>query len=125
MAVPKQVSKKLQQTMGDDAGSLMTEWLDELQETSRGTRAALDGIEAQLTALRDEMRAGFARIDVRFEQVEARFAQVDTKFAQSDAKTERSIAATQRWAITVWLASLGFAIAVMMGYMTWLVRGAR
>ena len=111
MAVPKQVSKKLQQTMGDDAGSLMSEWLDELQETSRGTRAALDGIEAQLTALREEMRVGFARIDVRF--------------AQTDAKIEHEIAATQRWAMTVWLASLGFGIAVVMGYMTWLFRGPR
>lgn len=111
MAVPKQVSKKLQQTMGEDAGGLMAEWLEELEETSRGTRAALDGIEAQLAALREEMRLGFAQMHV--------------KFAETDAKLEREIAGTQRWAITVWLASLGFALAAVMGYMTWLVRGVR
>ena len=118
MAVPKPVSKKLHQSMGEDAGGLMTAWLEDLEETSRGTRAALDGIEAQLAALREEMRTGFADMRVKF-------AETDARFAQMDAKIEREISSTQRWAITVWLASLGFVMAVVMGYMTWLVRGVR
>ena len=111
MAVPKQVAKKLQQTMGEDAGGMMSQWLEDLEETSRGTRAALDGIEAQLAALREEVRVGFARVDVRF--------------AETDARIAREITATQRWMISVWLGSIGFLMAVVMGYMTWLVRGLR
>src|SRR5579862_9082275 len=113
MAVPKQVSKKLQQNWGE-AGGLMTEWLEELEETSRGTRAALDGMEAQLTALREEMRLGFARIDVRFAEMDARIEAVEKRMAQQ-------LTRVLMWAITVGLASLG----LVMGYMTWLVRGFR
>ena len=139
MPLPKQVSKKLHQTMGEDAGGPMSEWLDELEETSRGTRAALDGIEAQLVALREEMRAGFSEISIKFAQVDVRFAQVEAgmeaKFARVDAhfaevhakiagvseRTAQQIADTFTWAVPIWLASLG----AIIGVMTWLMRGAR
>ena len=39
-------------------------------------------------ALRDDMNAGFARIDERFAQIDARFTQIDARFVQVDARSD-------------------------------------
>jgi hypothetical protein len=44
--------------------------------------------EAQVDALRGEMRERFDDVDARFAQVDARFAEIDRRFDQVDARFE-------------------------------------
>jgi chromosome segregation ATPase len=39
--------------------------------------------------LKDEMKAGFLRMESRFEQIDSRFKQVDARFAQIDSRFEQ------------------------------------
>src|SRR5579862_591754 len=119
MAMPRQVSKKLEDALGEDAGSLMTDWLEELEATNVGTRAELTELRSAVIKLTEEVRLGFAGMNARFADVDAKFAGMDAKIAAGGERNAQQIASTLRWAITVWIASFG----VGLGYLTWVVRG--
>jgi hypothetical protein len=100
MAAPKHVAKKLREMLGNDAGESMVEWLeqrdthiDELRQETRGEFAA---VRHEISALREEMRAGFAAIDARMTQG---FAALEIKFSQRNAEL-------MKWALGFWIASL-------------------
>jgi hypothetical protein len=132
MAMPRQVSKKLREMLGDDAGGSMTDWLDAqerhhddvrqevhadiaelrqemhtevgaLREELHATKAEL---HQEIVELRAEMRVGFARVD-------ARFAETDAKIAALGDRTAQQLASAFKWAIGVWISSLAAVVGLM------------
>jgi hypothetical protein len=140
MAMPKPVSRKLQQALGDDAGGVMVEWLEELEETNRGTRGELIELRTSITELRQElrpsitelrqelrtsfadlrqeMRLGFAAVNARIDTLAER---TEKDIAKVGERSAQQLADTLKWVVPVWIASLG----TVMGFMTWLTRGLR
>ncbi len=49
-----------------------------------------DYMRAEFTAVRSEMREGFAAVDRRFDGIDRRFVQIDRRFEQVDGRFERS-----------------------------------
>lgn len=118
MAMPKPVSRKLEDVLGDDIGGVMVEWLDELEETNRGTRTELAGLRSDLEALGAELRLADAKIAA---EMRVGFANVEREIAKVGERSAQQIADTFKWVVPVWIASLGAVIGVM----TWLLRGPR
>ena len=48
-----------------------------------------DHMRAEFTAVRSEMREGFAAVDRRFEGIDRRFEQIDRRFEQIDGRFEQ------------------------------------
>lgn len=58
----------------------------ELPVTKRLLDLKIQDVKSDITSLRLEMKAGFAKIDARFTQIEARFTQTDGQFGQIDSR---------------------------------------
>ena len=76
MPVAAKLSRKLYETLGDEAAEAMVSWMD--------------SVERNRAELREVADLGFARIDARFGEAEAR---IDTRFAEADARWTRTLEA--------------------------------
>src|SRR5205823_6215166 len=79
MPTPPKLSRKLQETLGNEAGDAMVEWMNQSDANHDDLRQEL---HADIVELRHEMHVGFA--DVRAE-MRVGFARVDAKFAAAEA----------------------------------------
>jgi hypothetical protein len=117
MAVPRRLSRKLQEVLGLEDGDTMSEWIDNV-EALRGEVA----LRADVEEFRQEMHARLARIDARFESMDAK---LDSKFAQLESLFRTNLAERNaelmKWAIGSWIASL----AVFTGTMAAVVHFGR
>ena len=117
MGVPKQVSKKLREMLGEEAGGSMADWLESQEkhheELRHQVRADIDELRqetrADIAELRHEMQVGFARVD-------ARFAETDAKIAALGERMAQQLASGFKWAIGVWISSRA-AVVGLMGLM--------
>ncbi|MGH7668062.1 MAG: hypothetical protein ACRENQ_01110 [Gemmatimonadaceae bacterium] len=66
MAVAVKLSRKLFETLGDEAAEAMVGWME--------------SVERNRAELREISDMAFARIDARFGQAEARFGQMESRF---------------------------------------------
>ena len=99
MAMPKQVSKKLREMLGEEAGDSMADWL-EAQE--RHYEELRQEVRADIAELRHEMHVGFA--------------ETDAKIAALGERTAQQLTSAFKWAIGVWISSLA-AVVGLMGLM--------
>jgi hypothetical protein len=78
MATTPNLQRKLQQTLGAEAAGDLVAWMQ-----------SMDASRMDMSDLRREMQAGFAKIDERFARVDERFARVDERFARVDERFAR------------------------------------
>ena len=85
MPITSKLSRRLYETLGDEAADEMVGWMH--------------GVDAQRAELRELNELNFARIDERFKRVDIRFDAVDTRFDAVDARfdaMEGRLAAVER-----------------------------
>lgn len=80
MTITGKLSRRLHETLGDEAADEMVGWMQ--------------GIDAQRAELRELNELSVSRLEARFGQVEARFGQVDARLDQLEAKLEAGLAKT-------------------------------
>jgi predicted nuclease with TOPRIM domain len=78
MAATPNLQRKLQQTLGAEAAGDLSAWMQ-----------SMDAHRTDITELRHELRAGFARMDERFTRIDERFAKIDERFAKVDERFAR------------------------------------
>jgi predicted nuclease with TOPRIM domain len=89
MSVTDKLSRRLHETLGDEAAEDMVDWMHRMD----GQRAELRELN-ELNLSRIDERFGrmdgqFARIDERFQRVDERFARIDERFQRVDERFTR------------------------------------
>lgn len=89
MAIPQQLLRKLQETLGAEATEALVSWMEEA-DTHRG----------DVAELRHEMQISFAKLDQRFGALETLI--------------EKRTADLMKWSFVFWVGAVG-AIAALAG----------
>jgi hypothetical protein len=97
MALPSHIARTLRQHLGDEHGSDLVSWLDEMRAEHRQVLAEMRACEDRLT---QRMNERFARVDERLVRLEVAIA--DTK------------ADLMKWMLVFWVGAVG-AIAALAG----------
>jgi len=107
MSVTANLSHRLQQTLGVEAGNEMVDWMNRM--------------DAQRAELRDLNELNFSRIEARFSQMDARFNEFDARLGTMDAgirrdlqagltrlelKIEQRTADIMKWSFVFWVGSV-------------------
>ncbi len=148
MPVAAKLSRKLYETLGDEAAEAMVSWMDSVERNRAELREVNDLAFARIDARFGEMEAQFdarfARVDGRFAEMEARidgrFAEMDarfdakldreigklrdemiTGFGRVESRIEQRFADLMKWSLTFWLGS----VIALIGALTVLQRLGR
>jgi biotin carboxylase len=112
MSVTDKLSRRLHETLGDEAAEDMVDWMHR--------------IDAQRAELRELNELNFSRIDERFTRINAQFVELrremDIRFAQFEAniigrleaKIEQRTADLMKWSFVFWCGAVA-AIAALAG----------
>jgi hypothetical protein len=118
MAIPARLSKKLRQSLGEDAGGDLVTWLDAMRAEHEQRMSRIEAMEARLLQRMDDR---FDKVDDRFDKVDARFVSVDERFAKVDERLAGvrvaiadSRADLMKWMLVFWTGAVG-AIAALAG----------
>lgn len=107
MPAPNKVARKLNESLGPEAGDAMVDWMNEAEETSRELRADIAELRQEMNVrfaeLRGEMNTRFAESR---EEMRSGFAHVDAKFAAMDAASAKRHADFMKWTMGFWAVSL-------------------
>jgi hypothetical protein len=125
--ITPRLSRKLHQTLGDEAGDDLVTWMQQL--------------DLQRAELRELNELNFSRLEVRFGAIDARFGAIDARFgaieerltgmatrvdlaelreemkvgfATLETKLERRISDLIKWSFVFWVGAVG-AVAVLAG----------
>ena len=107
MAIPSPLSKKLRQSLGDDAGGSLVTWLEELRAEQAQFRSEIAALRQSIDGLGKRMDQGFAKVDERFAKVDERLAGLQVAIADSKAEL-------MKWMLVFWVGAVG-AIAALAG----------
>ena len=96
MPVAAKLSRKLQETLGDEVADAMVDWMHRVENSRTELRElqelGMSRVEAQFGEFYARMEAGFRDVDARFAEFDARmagrFRDVDARFAEFDARME-------------------------------------
>lgn len=128
MAMPRQVSKKLRQILGEEDGGAMSEWLDDLDSKSdefrRDMRADFAEVRQEIHALREELRVGFAELrgadavlreEMRTGLTEMRGAMAVqmAEFQKQTTDAYKHMTDALRWGIGIWISSFVAIVGVL------------
>jgi hypothetical protein len=133
MPVSPRLSRKLQQTLGDDAAEDLVSWIQNVEaqraelrelndlnysrldarltELRRDMQADVAAMHADLGELRQEMRTGFA---TSAGQLERMAGQLRQEMAQLETRLERRMGDLIKWSFVFWVSAVG-AIAALAG----------
>jgi hypothetical protein len=112
MPIPARLSRRLNETFGEEAAGEMVDWMQR--------------VDAQRAELRELNELNFARVDARLNRVEERFAEfgreMNARFAQMEAtivgrleaKIEQRTADLMKWSFLFWVGAVA-AIAALAG----------
>ena len=107
MAMPRQVSRKLREMLGEDDGGAMSEWLDNLDSKSDDLRqdvwADMAELRQEVHAVREEMRVGMAGLR----------EEMRVGFATARSETSKEITSFLKWAIGVWITSFALIVGAL------------
>jgi hypothetical protein len=104
--IPKKLANKAAEVLGGEATDAMSDWIDK-------TESNVSALHADIAELRHEMETGFVRLA---EEMRVGFAKVDVKFAQAEAKLERQSFEIMKWAFGFWIASLAMLLGAMAAF---------
>ena len=101
MSITARLSRKLHQTLGDEAGEDLVTWMQ--------------GVDTQRAELRELNELNFARLDARLSTSVAELRQeMHAGFAQLEARLERRMSDLIKWSFVFWVGAVG-AIAALAG----------
>ena len=108
MPITTRLSRKLHQTLGQEAAEDLVTWLQQV-DTQRADLRELNDLnfsrfEARLAEVRHEMQTGFAQLR---QELQVGLSGVETKLAQRSADLIR-------WSFVFWVGAVG-AIAALAG----------
>ena len=127
---PNKVARKLNESLGSEAGDAMVDWMNGVEENTRELRADISELQhktkVEFTELRQEMNTRFAELgqemNTRFadqrQEMQIGFANVDAKFAAMEAAAAKRHADFMKWTLGFWAASL----VTLLGAMATLAR---
>jgi hypothetical protein len=111
MPITARLSRKLRQTLGDEAAEDLVNWMQHVDGHSAELGELREGIRADLAELRQEMHAGFAQADAKHAGLRQEML---TGFAQLETKIEKRTADLIKWSFVFWVGAVG-AIAMLAG----------
>ena len=101
MPITARLSRKLHQTLGDEAGEDLVTWMQQ--------------VDTQRIELRELNELNFARFDARLSSSIAELRQeMQAGFAQLEIRLERRIGDLIKWSFVFWVGAVG-AIAALAG----------
>jgi hypothetical protein len=108
VAITARLSRKLHQTLGDEAGEDLVTWMQQ--------------VEAQRVELRELNELNFARFDARLsasvaelrQDMQTGFGAVRQEMAQLETRLERRVGDLIKWSFVFWVGAVG-AIAALAG----------
>ena len=136
MAIAVKLSRRLYDTLGDEAAEAMVGWMEsvernraELRETSDMAFARIDARFGAMEARFGEMEARFdaklnARIAELREEMLAGFARLERMILQTDAKIDQRFADLLKWSFTFWIGSTITLVGALV-VLSQLARGTR
>jgi hypothetical protein len=112
VSVPAHLSNKLRTTLGREAGEELMTWLVE-------ERAQREALRSEVSELRQEMRAGFAKLTVDFttaltQQLHGLEIKLSERIHAVDARVLGVKADLMKWSLVFWVSAVG-AIAALAG----------
>ena len=134
MAITPRLSRKLHQTLGDEAGKDLVNWMQQMDANhlnfarfdarlgEAATRADLSGVRADLAELREATRADLAELRqemntgfaVLRQEMNTGFAALRQEMAHLEARFERRFSDLIKWSFVFWVGAVG-AIAMLAG----------
>lgn len=118
MAITGKLSRRLYETLGDEAASEMVDWMQRM-DAQRAELRELNELnfsrfDARLGELRSDLQAGLARADARIDALGAALAKTDadirremeTGFARLEIKIEQRTADIMKWSFVFWVGSV-------------------
>jgi hypothetical protein len=116
MPITARLSRKLRQTLGDEAAEDMVNWMQQVDGHSGELGELREAIRADLAELRQEMHAGFAQVDVKHaglrQEMLTGFADLRQEIARLETKIEKRTADLIKWSFVFWVGAVG-AIAML------------
>jgi hypothetical protein len=101
VSITARLSRKLHQTLGDEAGEDLVTWMQQM--------------DAQRIELRELNELNFARFDTRLSAAVAELRQeMQAGFAQLEIRLERRVGDLIKWSFVFWVSAVG-AIAALAG----------
>jgi hypothetical protein len=116
MPVTPRLSRKLHQTLGEEAAQDLVNWMQqmdaqELNFARFDARLAEVAMRADLAELRQEMNVGFATLR---QEMQTGLAELRQEMAHLETRLERRIADLIKWSFVFWVGAVG-AIAMLAG----------
>ena len=121
MAVAVKLSRKLYETLGDEAAEAMVGWMESVERNRAELRETSDMAFARIDARFGEAEARFGEMEVRFEalldrriaalreelrdEMHAGFARLDARIAGVEMKIDQRFADLLKWSFTFWVGS--------------------
>ncbi len=94
MSITGKLSRRLHETLGDEAADEMVGWMQGIDAQRAELRELNELSVSRLEARFDQVEARFDQVEARFGQVEARFGRVDARFGELEVKLEAGLAKT-------------------------------
>ena len=126
MGITPRLSRKLNETLGEEAAEDLVNWMDDVDAQRAEWREAM---RADFAELRQEMQAGFAQGDAKHaglrlemqsgfaelrQEMRVGFATLRQEMAHLEAGFERRLGDLIKWSFVFWVGAVG-AIAMLAG----------
>jgi hypothetical protein len=121
MAVAVKLSRKLYETLGDEAAEAMVTWMESVERNRAELREASDMVFARIDARFGEMEARFGQMEARFQalldrrigalrdelrdEMHAGFGRLDARISGVEMKIDQRFADLLKWSFTFWIGS--------------------
>lgn len=102
MPVSPKLSRQLDHALGKEAAEELVNWMHDMDAQRAEARETL---RADFAELRQEVQAGFARVDTGF-------ATLRTEMAELETRLERRLGDLIKWSFVFWVGAVG-AIAML------------
>jgi hypothetical protein len=104
--ITPRLSRKLQQTLGEEAGVEFVNWMHHV-----GARVADTVTRGDLAEVREAMRADLAELR---QEMQVGFAKMHEEMARLETRFERRFSDLIKWSFVFWVGAVG-AIAMLAG----------
>lgn len=108
MGITPRLSRKLNETLGEEAAEDLVNWMDDVDAQRAEWREAM---RADFAELRQEMQSGFAELR---QEMRVGFATLRQEMAHLEARFERRLGDLIKWSFVFWVGAVG-AIAMLAG----------
>lgn len=108
MGITPRLSRRLNETLGDEAAEDLVNWMEDMESQRAEWREAM---RADFAELRQEMQVSFAELR---QEMQVGFANLRQEMAQLEARFERRFSDLIKWSFVFWVGAVA-AIAMLAG----------